>query len=68
MELVNEMFPALISDKNVAEEWNSWNYWKNPLPVIQDNNNNNKKAEKSQEPTTNPDSARDRPRAQSLQV
>lgn len=64
------MFPAITDKTVIAEEWNQWNFWKNPLPVIPDDNNNNNNNKNVEELPSNPDlkSTKDRPRAQSLQV
>ncbi|KAG2220762.1 hypothetical protein INT45_012255 [Circinella minor] len=33
-DLVDQIFPPIIKNKNVGEEFNDWNYWKQPLPEI----------------------------------
>eukprot|EP01117_Protostelium_nocturnum_P020925 TRINITY_DN975_c0_g1_i1.p1 TRINITY_DN975_c0_g1~~TRINITY_DN975_c0_g1_i1.p1 ORF type:complete len:944 (+),score=418.69 TRINITY_DN975_c0_g1_i1:187-3018(+) len=35
-ELINEMFPAIQSkNQSVDEEWNEWNYWKEPMKEVE---------------------------------
>ncbi|KAI7858732.1 Lipin/Ned1/Smp2-domain-containing protein [Circinella umbellata] len=33
-DLVDHIFPPIVKNKNVGEEFNDWNYWKQPLPEI----------------------------------